>query len=82
MELARLAATRLPDEAEVHDTLGWAYYKAGKAALAGPELERAATLDPLDAQIKQHLTEVRRTLADEGQRKVREASRTQSVQDR
>ena len=82
VELARLAATRLPGEAEVHDTLGWAYYKAGKAALAAPELERAATLDPDDPQIKQHLNEVRRSLADEDQRKVREASRTRSLQDR
>jgi len=65
VELARLAATRLPGEAEVHDTLGWAYYKAGKASMAAPELERAATLDPLDPQIKQHLNEVRRSLATE-----------------
>jgi tetratricopeptide (TPR) repeat protein len=76
VSLARLAATRLPGEAEVHDTLGWAYYKAGKADLASPELERAATLDPVDPLIKQHLGEVRRSLADEDQRRVREAGRT------
>jgi tetratricopeptide (TPR) repeat protein len=63
--LARIATTRLPDEAEVHDTLGWAYYKIGRLSLAVPELERAVAMDPQDAQFKQRLAEVRRALADE-----------------
>jgi len=65
VELARIAVTRLPDEAEVHDTLGWAYFKAGRLRQAAPELERAVTIDPRDAQYKQHLSELRRAQAQE-----------------
>ena len=65
VDLARIAVTRLPDEAEVHDTLGWAYFKAGRLSQAAPELERAVTIDPRDAQYKQHLSELRRAQAQE-----------------
>jgi len=65
VELARIAVTRLPDEAEVHDTLGWAYFKAGRLSQAAPELERAVTIDPRDVQYKQHLSELRRAQAQE-----------------
>jgi tetratricopeptide (TPR) repeat protein len=65
VRLGRLAATRLPDEPEVHDTLGWAYYKAGKLSLAVPELERAIALDPHDPRFRPHLNEVRRAQAQE-----------------
>jgi Flp pilus assembly protein TadD len=65
VELARIAVTRLPDDAEVHDTLGWAYLKAGRLSLAGPELERAVAIDPRDPQYKEHLNDLRRALAQE-----------------
>jgi tetratricopeptide (TPR) repeat protein len=65
VRLGQLAVTRLPNEPEVHDTLGWAYYKAGKLRLAVPELERAIALNPRDPQFKQHLNEVRRAQAEE-----------------
>jgi tetratricopeptide (TPR) repeat protein len=65
VRLGQLAATRLPHEAEVHDTLGWAYYKAGRLRYAIPELERAVALDARDPQFRQHLDEVRRAQAEE-----------------
>jgi tetratricopeptide (TPR) repeat protein len=65
VELARIAVTRLPDEAEVHDTLGWAYLKAGRLNQAAPELERAVSIDPRDAQYRQHLNDLRRAQAQE-----------------
>jgi tetratricopeptide (TPR) repeat protein len=65
IRLAQLAVTRLPNEAEVHDTLGWAYYKAGRPRYAIPELERAIALDARDPQYRQHLDEVRRAQAEE-----------------
>jgi tetratricopeptide (TPR) repeat protein len=65
IRLGRLAATRLPDEPEVRDTLGWAYYKAGRLGLAAAELERAIALNPSDPGFRQHLNEVRRAQAQE-----------------
>jgi tetratricopeptide (TPR) repeat protein len=65
IRLGRIAATRLPDEPEVHDTLGWAYYKAGRLSLAAAELERAIALDPGDSRFREHLNEVRRAQAQE-----------------
>jgi cellulose synthase operon protein C len=60
--LAQTAAAGAPAEPDVHDTLGWAYFKNGKLRSAAAELERAVTLDPQDASFKQHLAEVRRAL--------------------
>jgi tetratricopeptide (TPR) repeat protein len=65
VSLGQIAATRLPDEAEVHDTLGWAYYRAGRLRLAMPEIERAIALDPREPEFRRHLDEVRRARAEE-----------------
>jgi tetratricopeptide (TPR) repeat protein len=65
VRLGQIAATRLPNEAEVHDTLGWAYYRAGRLRLALPEIERAIALDPNVPEYRKHLNEVRRARAEE-----------------
>ena len=62
VRLAQSAATALPNEAVVHDTLGWAYYKAGSLKLASAELERAVALDGTDAAFQKHLDEVKTAL--------------------
>ncbi|HEY7290942.1 MAG TPA: tetratricopeptide repeat protein, partial [Vicinamibacterales bacterium] len=58
-------AAQLPEQADVHDTLGWAYFKAGRLRSAVAELERAASLDARQSSYQQHLEEARRALAVE-----------------
>jgi tetratricopeptide (TPR) repeat protein len=65
VRLGQIAATRLPNEPEVHDTLGWAYYRAGRLRLALSEIERAIALDPDAPEYRKHLDEVRRARAEE-----------------
>jgi Flp pilus assembly protein TadD len=65
IELARNAVAKLPEDPDAHDTLGWIAYRAGRLSLAASELERASTLDPEDATVRHHLTEVRQAIAEE-----------------
>jgi tetratricopeptide (TPR) repeat protein len=68
VDLARTAATRAGDQADVHDTLGWAYFKSGRTRSAVAELERAVALDSANAGYRDHLSEARRALAAEIER--------------
>jgi tetratricopeptide (TPR) repeat protein len=65
IELARTAVARLPNDPDVHDTLGWAAFKAGRLSLAASELERAVALNGKDATYQNHLAEVRQAILDE-----------------
>jgi tetratricopeptide (TPR) repeat protein len=63
IDLARTSITQSGDQADVHDTLGWAYFKTGRIRPAVAELERAVALAPHDAAYQQHLAEARRVAA-------------------
>jgi Flp pilus assembly protein TadD len=65
IELARTAVAQLPQDADVHDTLGWAAFKARRLSLAASELERAVALNPRAATYSSHLREVRAAIAEE-----------------
>jgi cellulose synthase operon protein C len=55
VQLAEVAKKSLPDNPEVNDTLGWAYYKQGRFPDAVAALRRAAELDPKNATTLYHL---------------------------
>jgi tetratricopeptide (TPR) repeat protein len=55
LQLAQTAKARLPDVAEVNDTLGLVYYKKDLASLAVPLFEQAAQKDPENAAYKYRL---------------------------
>lgn len=63
VDLARTSITQSGDQADVHDTLGWAYLKTGRIRSAVAELERAVALAPHDAAYQHHLAEARRAAA-------------------
>jgi tetratricopeptide (TPR) repeat protein len=65
IELARTAVAQLPHDADVHDTLGWAAFKARRLSLAASELERAVALNPRAATYSNHLREVKAAIAEE-----------------
>ena len=44
-----------PDDASITDSLGWAQFKRGKVEEAIDTLQRAATKDPVQAEIHEHL---------------------------
>lgn len=72
VSLAQTAAVGAPDRPDVHDALGWAYFKTGRLRSAADELERAVALGPQNAGYKQHLAEVRRALdAEKGDASVK-----------
>ena len=56
---------RLPGDADVHDTLGWVAFRAGRLTLAASELERAVALDANEPAYRNHLQEVRRAIEEE-----------------
>jgi tetratricopeptide (TPR) repeat protein len=60
--LAQTAVAGAPMRPDVHDALGWAYYKTGRLRSAADELERAVTLSPTDIRYRAHLAEVKRAL--------------------
>jgi Flp pilus assembly protein TadD len=60
--LAQTAAAGAPNEAQVHDALGWAYFKTGRLRSAADELERAVSMNPADAGFRGHLAEVKRAI--------------------
>jgi tetratricopeptide (TPR) repeat protein len=55
LNLATVAKTQLPNAAEVHDTLGWAYFKKNLLLEAISTLRRAAELDPKNPTTLYHL---------------------------
>ena len=55
VQLAEAAASKLPNQAEVHDTLGWAQVKKGQVDSALAPLKRAVALDPANAIHHYHL---------------------------
>src|SRR5262249_40136477 len=64
LELARTAAAGLPNDADVHDTLGWIAFRAGRLSLAVTELERAVALNGREPLYQTHLRTVRAAVAD------------------
>jgi Flp pilus assembly protein TadD len=44
-----------PDDVSIIDSLGWAYFINGNPARALPLIERAASGDPTNAEIGEHL---------------------------
>jgi tetratricopeptide (TPR) repeat protein len=55
LQLAQTAKRKLPDTAEVNDTLGYIYYKKNLPALAIPPLRASAEKDPGNAIYHYHL---------------------------
>ena len=72
LPLAERAAKLAPENAEVLDTLGWAYYRAGQLPKAQDTLNRSVNLQPLPANTL-HLGQV--YLAMELQGRARESLR-------
>jgi putative PEP-CTERM system TPR-repeat lipoprotein len=70
LQLAQVARTAMPDEAEVNDTLGWIYFRKGMIEPAIEALRRGLELDPANATIAYHLA-----LAHEKGGDTREARR-------
>jgi tetratricopeptide (TPR) repeat protein len=55
LRLAQAAATRLPDNPEVNDTIGWIYYKKELPALAVPAFEKSIEKAPENPSYHYHL---------------------------
>jgi tetratricopeptide (TPR) repeat protein len=55
LRLAQSAATSMPDNAEVSDTIGWIYYKKELPALAITAFERSVERAPDNASYHYHL---------------------------
>jgi tetratricopeptide (TPR) repeat protein len=55
LELALRAKARLPDMAEVNDTVGWVHYKKDLASLAIPYFEKSIATDSTNALYHYHL---------------------------
>jgi tetratricopeptide (TPR) repeat protein len=58
LELLTLAAAKTPNDGNVIDSLGWAYFKVGDFEKAVENLERAVELEPAVAEINDHLGDV------------------------
>jgi Flp pilus assembly protein TadD len=83
LQLALNAAARMPDDADVRDTLGWVAFRAGRLTLAASELERAVALNPGEPAYRKPLQEVRRAIEDAGcGKKTRLARYSSSVSTR
>jgi tetratricopeptide (TPR) repeat protein len=55
LRLAQSAATKMPENPEVSDTIGWIYYKKELPALAVPAFERSVEKAPENASYHYHL---------------------------
>lgn len=55
LQLAQVAQSEMPNDAEVHDTLGWIYYRKGQLPQAATTLERSLELEPANATAAYHL---------------------------
>jgi tetratricopeptide (TPR) repeat protein len=76
--LAQTAAAGAPAEPQVHDVLGWAYFKTGRLQSAVDELERAVSMKPDEASYRAHLTEAKRAVAAESKTSDPAVRRTSS----
>ena len=65
VSLAQTAAAGAPTQPDVHDVLGWAYFKTGRLRSAADELERAVALNPADETYRAHLAEVKKAIASD-----------------
>jgi len=74
IELARKAVARMPNDADVYDTLGWIAFRAGRLTMARSALERAVALDPRDTTSQDHLQKVRHAIDEEARVKALEAA--------
>ena len=75
LQLAQTAKAKLPNNAEVSDTLGWIYYKKGLAGLAITALKDGVTQDRSNPLIHYHLglAYVKNGNRPEAQRSLEEA---------
>jgi tetratricopeptide (TPR) repeat protein len=55
LQLAQRAVAAAPDRAEIHDTLGWVYYRRELPSLAIPPFEKSVALSPENATYHLHL---------------------------
>ncbi|MGQ4275297.1 tetratricopeptide repeat protein [Terrihabitans sp. B22-R8] len=58
LELIKKAVDLRPNDGDIIDSLGWAYYRLGKYAEATTELERAVEQKPQSWEINDHLGDV------------------------
>lgn len=58
MDLIKKAVELRPNDGDIVDSLGWAYYRMGKYPEATTELERAVELKPQSWEINDHLGDV------------------------
>src|SRR5690606_8423362 len=58
MEYIKKAVELRPNDGDIVDSLGWAYYRHGKYPEATTELERAVELKPQSWEINDHLGDV------------------------
>lgn len=58
LELIKKAVELRPNDGDIVDSLGWAYYRLGKYAEATTELERAVEQKPQSWEINDHLGDV------------------------
>lgn len=58
MDLIKKAVELRPNDGDIVDSLGWAYYRQGKYPEATTELERAVELKPQSWEINDHLGDV------------------------
>ena len=56
--LLERASILKPDDSSITDSLGWAYFLGGDTVRALPLVERAATRDPVNAEIGEHLGDI------------------------
>ena len=71
LQLASAAKQKMPDSADVDDTIGWIYYKKDLPALAVAPLEESLKKRPDNAEVLMHLGLTHAKLGDKA--KAREA---------
>src|SRR5579871_217662 len=67
LRMLRRAVEQLPDDGDVADSLGWAYFRSGNYDEALKQLERAVRLKADEAQLHDHLGDVYAKLGRQGQ---------------
>jgi tetratricopeptide (TPR) repeat protein len=77
LQLAQAAKAALPDEPNVNDTLGWAYYKKDLYPQALEALQHSVDRDPTNVSAQYHLglTKVRLVDLEGGRKALKEALR-------
>ena len=67
LQLAQVAEEGLPNDTEVHDTLGWVYYRKGMMPEALSSLRRSLELEPQNATAAYHLALALEKTGDRGE---------------